>query len=115
MERLFGTLQDRLVKELREANACTLEQANQLLVAYLPKFNARFSVPQAQPGSAYRPWPKDLYPEHAFCFKHRRAVKNDYTIAFDGKRLQIPPGPKRISYARAHVDVHQNLSNNGRV
>lgn len=109
VERLFGTLQDRLVKELREANACTLEQANQLLLAYLPKFNARFSLPQAQPGSAYRPWPQDLQPEHAFCFKHRRAVKNDNTIAFDAKRLQIPPGPKRISYARAHVDVHQNL------
>ena len=39
VERLFGTLQDRLVKELREANASTKEQANQVLRAYLPQFS----------------------------------------------------------------------------
>ncbi|MGD2143716.1 MAG: hypothetical protein PVF54_04470, partial [Anaerolineae bacterium] len=59
--------------------------------------------------SAYRPWPADLKPEHAFSFKHRRTVANDNTISFDGKRLQIPPGPKRISYVRARVDVLQYL------
>jgi len=109
VERLFGTLQDRLVKALREANACTLEEANQVLMAYLPKFNARFSVPSEQTGSVYRPWPKDLQPERVFCFKHRRTVNNDNTISLDGKKLQIPPGPDRISYARARVDVHQRL------
>ena len=109
IERLFGTLQDRLVKELREAQASTLEQANRILSAYLPSFNARFALPPAQPGSAYRPWPADLQPEQVFCFKHRRTVANDNTISFDGKRLRIPPGPKRISYARARVDVLQYL------
>jgi hypothetical protein len=52
VERLFGTFQDRLVKELREANASTLEEANDVLARYLPAFNARFSVPPAEPGSA---------------------------------------------------------------
>lgn len=109
VERLFGTLQDRLVKELREANACTLEEANQVLAQYLPDFNARFSVPPAEPGSAYRPWPEDLQPDSIFCFKHQRTVNNDNTISFDGKPLQIPPGPDRISYAKARVDVLQLL------
>lgn len=109
VERLFGTLQDRLVKELREANASTKEQANQVLRAYLPQFNARFSVPSEQTDSAYRPWPEDLQRERVFCFKHRRTVNNDNTISFNGKKLQIPPGPDRISYARARVDVHQRL------
>jgi len=109
VERLFGTLQDRLVKELREAGASTLEQANQVLRDYLPKFNSRFSVAPAQPGSAYCPWPAELEPEQFFSFKHKRVVGNDNTISFDGHKLQIPPGPFRRSYARARVDVHQLL------
>jgi len=109
VERLFGTLQDRLVKELREAGASTLKQANQVLRDYLPKFNARFSVAPAQPGSAYCPWPAELDPEQFFCFKHKRVVGNDNTISFDGHKLQIPPGPFRRSYARTRVNVHQLL------
>jgi transposase len=109
VERLFGTFQDRLVKELREAQACTLAQADEALLAYLPRFNARFSVLPAQPGSAYRSWPDDLLPQDVFCFKHQRIVSNDNTISFSGNRLQIPPGPQRSSYAKARVDARQLL------
>jgi hypothetical protein len=109
VERLFGTLQDRLVKELREANATTKEEANQALRAYLPKFNSRFAVAPAETGSAYVPWPENWDPDQVFCFKHRRTVLNDNTISFSGHSLQIPPGPDRMSYARARVDVHQRL------
>ena len=109
VERLFQTLQDRLVKELREANAGTKGEANQVLEKYLPQFNSRFAVAPAEAGSAYVPWPEDWDPEEVFCFKHRRTVLNDNTISFGGHSLQIPPGPDRISYARARVDVHQRL------
>jgi transposase len=109
VERLLGTLQDRLVKELREAGASTQDQANQVLRRYLPEFSARFGVTPAHEGSAYRSWPHDLIPEEVFCFKHQRTVSNDNTISFDGKRLQIPPGPDRLSYARARVEVQQRL------
>jgi len=109
VERLFGTLQDRLARALHEANACTQAEANQVLRRFLPEFSVRFSVAPAQPGSAYCPWPQDLKPEELFCFKHQRTVQNDNTISFDGKRLQIPPGPDRISFARARVDVQQRL------
>ena len=54
VERLWGTLQDRLVSELRLAGAATLEEANRVLRDYLPRFNDRFAVPPAQSGSAYR-------------------------------------------------------------
>jgi len=109
VERLLETLQDRLVKELREAQVTTREQANQLLVRFLPSFNARFSVHAAEPGSAYRPWPPHLQRQDVFSLKHHRKVKNDNTISFDGKPLQIPPGPDRLSYARATVEVQQRL------
>jgi len=109
IERVWGTLQDRLVKALREANASNVEEANQVLVKFLPKHNRRFMVEPAQSGSAYVPWPKEYRLETYFCFKHQRTVTNDNTISFDGHRLQIPPGPKRRSYAKARVDVWQHL------
>ncbi len=45
VERLFGTLQDRLVKELRLVGAKTLEEANQVIKEYMPRFNAKFRKP----------------------------------------------------------------------
>jgi hypothetical protein len=109
IERLFGTLQDRLVKELREAGARTLTEANQVLLDYLPRFNARFSVAPREPGSAYRPWPANLVVEDTFCIKHQRTVNGDNTISFSGHTLAIPPDRHRGSYRRARVDVHQRL------
>jgi transposase len=109
VERLFETLQDRLVKALREAGASNLEEANRVLASYLPKHNQRFRVKPTQEGSAYVPWPNTHQLKDFFCFKHQRSVANDNTIAFDGHRLQIPPGPKRRSYARAKVEVRQQL------
>src|ERR687892_1371887 len=53
VERAKGTFQDRLVAELRLAGASTLEEANQVLAEFLPRFNQRFGVPAAQPESAY--------------------------------------------------------------
>ena len=80
-----------------------------MLKRFLPEFNARFSLAAAKPGSAYRPWPAGLKREEVFSFKHQRTVSSDNTISFDRKRLQIPPGPDRVSYARARVQVHQRL------
>jgi transposase len=109
IERLWDTFQDRLVKALREAEACNCEEANQVLDCFLPKYNFRFQVEPAEQGTVYMPWPKEYRTEDYFCFKHSRMVTNDNTISFDGHCLQIPPGPKRRSYAKAKVDVLQHL------
>jgi hypothetical protein len=69
VERLCGTLQDRLVVELRLAGASTLQHANQVLADYLPRFKAQFAVPPAQAGSASRPWTAQRGAEEVFCFK----------------------------------------------
>jgi transposase len=109
IERLWGTLQDRLVKELRKAGANDLASANRVLAAYLPKFNARFQVPAAEPGSAYVPWPAEHDPSDYFCFKYTRTVTNDNTISFHKQCLQIPPGPQRKSYAKAKVQLRHYM------
>lgn len=109
IERLWGTLQDRLVSELRLAGAATPAAANQVLWAYLPRFNARFGVPPAQAGSACRPLPDGFDPQRVFCFKYTRVVAADNTVRFDGQVLQLLPDPRRASYARAEVEVHERL------
>lgn len=68
VERLFGTLQERLVSELRLAGAGSLTEANQLLPSFLPKYNQRFRVPPAEAGGAYRPLDPTCRPEEVFCF-----------------------------------------------
>jgi len=58
IERLWRTLQDRLISELRLANACTLEQANRVLAAFCADFNHRFAVPASQSGNDFRSLPR---------------------------------------------------------
>jgi transposase len=109
IERLWQTLQDRLVKELRQAGASDLAQANQVLAVYLPKFNQHFQVAAAQPGSAFRPWPNQLEREAVFAFHYQRQVTNDHTISLDGHKLQLPAMAHGRSYARATVDLQHRM------
>lgn len=111
VERLFATLQDRLIKELRQAGASTLEAANQVLQAYLPRFNHRFQRPAGHHGSAYRPWPSTLDPDRLFCFKYERVVTRDNVISFAGNQLQLPAGPSRRSFAGYRVQLHHRMDN----
>jgi len=109
IERLWGTFQDRLVSELRIAEAKTLEEANQVLWDFLPRYNQRFVVPAAQAGSAYRQPEEGFIPDEVFCFKYYRTVGPDNVVRFGGHRLQILPTNGRLSYARARVEVHERL------
>ncbi|MBV8753535.1 MAG: hypothetical protein JO309_01500, partial [Pseudonocardiales bacterium] len=53
-ERMFGTLQDRLIKELKHAGLRDLETANHWIPeVYLPQHNARFAKPAAVPEKAF--------------------------------------------------------------
>lgn len=109
VERLFGTLQERLVVELRLADARTLEQAPQVVSDYLPRFNAQFVLPATQPGSAYRPLPEYSQAEALFCFKYLRTVGADKVVSFAGQRLQIVADQQRRRYAHARLQVHERL------
>ena len=109
VERLFGTLQDRLVKALRRANVSTLVEANQLLETFLPAFNARFGQPPAYPGSAYLPWPARTRSEDLFCFKFERTVAKDNTVSFSGHTLVIPLRPLQRGYAGTRVELRHYM------
>jgi hypothetical protein len=109
VERLWKTFQDRLVSELRLARAKTMEEANKVLVDYLPLFNRDFQVTPLVPDSAYRKTGRGFIPDKYFCNKYKRVVGGDNVIKFNGKRIQIVSLNERASFAHAHVEVHETL------
>jgi len=109
IERLWGTFQDRLVSELRLAKASTIDEANRVLLDFLPRYNQRFAVPAAEPGSAYRQVSDGFVADEVFCFKHQRTVGADNVVRFKGHRLQVVPTNGRASYARCRVEVQVRL------
>jgi len=109
VERLFGTLQDRLVQELRLANVRTLDEANAFLRTFLPRFNRRFAQPPAQRPPAFRPCPARAVLEATLCFKYPRTVANDNTVRVGPHLFQLDPGAGGRSYAKARVNVLERL------
>jgi hypothetical protein len=109
IERLWGTFQDRLVAELRLAGVTDRAGANELLAGFLPRFNARFGVPPADPVPAWRPVPAEVRLERVLVFKYRLKVARDHTVRLDGRVLGLPPGRGGRGYAGRLVEVHLRL------
>lgn len=89
IERLFGTLQDRLIKEMRLKGIKTKEEANEFLSHYLPIYNKKFSFKAVKEGDLHRAIPDSLDIDKILCIKTKRSVRNDFTIAHDKKLYQI--------------------------
>lgn len=106
-ERAFGTLQDRLPKELALAGITGIEEANRFIAeVYLPDHNARFAVDAEQPGTAFVPVPSAAWVD-ILCVHQDRQVGNDNTVRFHGLVLQLPQVPWRHHFAKTKVRVHQ--------
>ena len=115
IERLFGTLQDRLVAEFGLAKVTTLEKGNDLLPALIRQFNRRFAVAPLQSEKAWRPVPQTLDVDRAISFHYPTKVGLDNTVRIGKRLLDIPPGPHGRSYARARVEVRQLLNGSWKV
>jgi LmbE family N-acetylglucosaminyl deacetylase len=106
-ERMFGTLQDRLVKELRHAGVRDVDSANRWIrEVYLPQHNARFAIPAALPETAFVAADSDLLRE-TLCSEEERIVARDNTVAYKQLRLQLPENPLRPHYVKAKVKVRE--------
>jgi len=89
IERAFGTLQGRLVKEMRLAGISTLEEANRFLGGYLPIYNRRFTKAPLRSQDLHRPAPKPLSLEDIFCLQGLRTVNNGYIIKWTSRTLVL--------------------------
>jgi hypothetical protein len=89
IERLFRTFQDRVIKEMRLKGISTIEEANKFLTKYLPIYNRRFRVKPSQQDNLHRELPKEIKLDSILCIKTERVLRNDFTVAHDGKLYQI--------------------------
>lgn len=106
IERLWGTLQDRLTTELRLAGAATLEEANACLPTFLEQFNARFAVAAHDPEPAWVPLPENFDEAVVFALIDARTVGRDHCVRHAGRTLQLLPSPKSATLVGKTVAVH---------
>jgi len=80
IERAFGTLQDRLVKEMRLKGITTKEEANDFVGSYWPGFNKQFSKMARKEGNLHKPMPEETDPREILCIKATRTINDGYII-----------------------------------
>jgi hypothetical protein len=115
VERLWGTLQDRLVSELRLVRAATVAVANAVLDRYRAAHNRRFAVPPPDRTPAWRPLRRGTDLARVCSFRYEATVLKDNTVRLGGQIFDIPPGPRRRSYADRRVEVRQLLDGTWRI
>ncbi len=106
-ERMFGTLQDRLAKELKLAGMADIKAANRFISeVYLPDHNARFArAPEIAESAFVAADPARL--AEILCIEEERIVARDNTVAYEGVRLQLPESRARAHYVKARVKVRE--------
>lgn len=120
VERSFGTLQDRLVKEMRLAGISTIEAGNAFLPAFLASYNARFGKVAKSDQDAHRPG-EDLAPlSDVFAWKEERTLTNNLTVQYDKILFMLEDNEITRRLARQRVtiidypDGHLAIRHNGR-
>lgn len=104
VERMNGTLQDRLVKEMRLAGVKDIEGANRFLAGkYLRGFNRKFSHEARQPLDAHRRNTHGL--QEVLSWETERVVQGDWTVACEGRRYQLDQRHEALSLVRRKVIV----------
>lgn len=115
VERLWGTLQDRLVSELRLAGATTAAEANVVLEKYRPSHNKRFAIPAREAHQAWRPSPGADAVDSVCALQYVRIVANNNSVRIGGQIIDILHKPRGRSYAKAYVVVRHLLDGRYRV
>lgn len=111
-ERVFSTHQDRLVKELALAGITDMENANTYLTeTYLPAYNAEFTQPSPEEGSAFVECRDLSVLDDIMCERYERTVRKDNCVHFKGLVLQIPADRHRCHYVKAKVKVLRYIDN----
>lgn len=112
VERLFGTLQDRMIKEMRLRDLKEQDLANVYIYEkYMPDHNKRFSVPAKNPIDVHRLLTNDqkMRLQSIFSVQSRRKINNDYTIQFKTKWFQLEATDGVAVYKRDEVIIEERL------
>ena len=113
IEKLFGTLQDRLIKELRLAKINTVEEANRFLQeSFIPKFNQKFAVLPAKKRDLHRKLTKidTTNLDKIFSEQNIRMVNNDFTIRLKGQWFQLCETQPTLVLRKSKVMIEEHLN-----
>ena len=105
MERAFGTLQDRLVKELRLAEIATIEAANAWLPGFVANYNGRFGRQPANAKDLHRPLTAADDLDEILAWREERTVTQNLTLHYDRMMLLLDPTPLARGLVRKKVAV----------
>jgi hypothetical protein len=110
IERCFGTLQDRLIKEMRVAGIESLEAANRFLeITFLPEWEERFTVAPRHTQDAHRPLGREHRLEEILSVRVGRTVASDYTVKWQGQRWGVPREAVCAGLRGARVEIERRL------
>jgi hypothetical protein len=110
VERVHGTLQDRLVKALRREKISDLTAVNRFLQKkFLATFNRRFVKPAARVGNLHRRVPRGLDLGRVLSIRETRVVQNDWTLRFENRWFQLAERHQKLALAGRSVTVCRRL------
>lgn len=110
IENGFGTLQDRLVKELRLRYIGNIAEANTYLKEeFLPKYNQRFAIPAKEREDFHKPLTSKENLDRIFSVRSERQVNNDFTIRLKGKWYQLNRVQPKTILQKSKVTVEERL------
>jgi transposase len=109
IERAWRTCQDRLVSELRLAQAATVERANAVLARFCADYNQRFARPAADATSDFRRLPRRFDLARCLSLHYQRVVGADHTVTLGAQSIALPPLPGLRGYAGETVELSHQL------
>jgi transposase len=109
VERLFSTLQDRLVKELHLAGITDIESANKYLPQFIKKHNAKYAVPAKKEENVHKTILSEKQIDGALCFKEERKLTKNLELSFAGQIIQIQTERPTYAMRGARVSIIENL------
>jgi len=111
VERMNGTLQDRLVKEMRLAKISDIAAANAFLAkTFLPKLNRKFTVSPRGEADLHRRVPRGVWLDEVLCFEERRVVSSDWCVCWRNRVLQLDQRHESLGLVRRSVTVREKLN-----
>ena len=116
IERLWETLQSRLVTEFRINNIKSIEEANTFLIGYIKKYNSQFSVSPASSKSVFLKLPKRYNLDELLCVKFERTIDNAGVFSLNNSKFQIidkslPPKTKVLIYLSQKIGMRVKANN----
>jgi hypothetical protein len=110
IERLFATLQDRLVKEMRLAGIASIEAANHFLeTRFLPEWEQRFTVAPRNPRNAHRQLGRAQRLDEILSVRAVRKVAQDHTVSWEGNLWGVPREQVCAGLRGAAVEIERRL------